>query len=402
MTRNTRAVSSPFGDKDKAQIKGLGMSLERVLEQLHLFRDPPPPIILDRPCVLGDGIRALADADRERFFSLAEEAARQGRFMAFVPASGASSRMFKPLISVLDKNGEPTLKDLERQAQSSDQDAAETLRFIQNLAKFPFYSYLQNGMEKQGVRIESEVQQGHIKKILETLLMESGLAYASLPKALLPFHRYDQEIRTALEEHLMTSASYLLNSKSHVRLHLTISPAHRKSFAVFIKEKLPDYEKKLDCKFILEFSFQRESTNTLAVDLSNSPFRSKDDRLLFRPGGHGALIENLNDLKGDVVFIRNVDNVARDDRRQEVVRWEKILGGCLLEIERQVHSHVRQLKGSPSAAGVKEAADFTLREFLIGTPNSLKSSPEGMRQFILSKLERPLRVCGVVKAAGEP
>jgi hypothetical protein len=320
-----------------------------VAHQLEVFRNPPQRLVLDRPCTIGDGIRRVSRADLSRYVLVADQARLEGRFTKFVPASGASTRMFK------------------------DVAAGEVRAFIKGLKRFPFYGALERTLARDELKIHSLLRRGDFGTIVDNLLTPRGLNFGALPKALVPFHRYPEGARTALEEHLAEAPGLLKDRRGLCRLHFTVSPEHRGLFESFVVEKAPFYERLCRCRYRIGFSVQKESTKTIAVDQKGRLVRLKDGRLLFRPAGHGALIENLNDLKADILFISNIDNVPVDRKRDEVVRWRKVLAGLLIGFQEEVFSHMARL---------------------------LKN-PRGHRELI-DKLNSPLRVCGVVKNEGEP
>jgi hypothetical protein len=247
------------------------------------------------------------------------------------------------------------------------------------------------------------VRGGHFRTLLEYLLTGTGLDYGNLPKAMIPFHTYPEEHRTAFEEQLAESVMYLGAENGRCRLHFTIPEEHKEGFQTLKERVCRRYAERYGTDFEVSFSFQKSSTNTIAVDMKGFPFRDRFGRLNFRPAGHGALIENLNDLQADLVYIKNVDNVVPDSLKELVCFWKKALGGYLVSIQKIVHSILRRLKDPDCSRAIHEAAGFAASELLLSFPAGFEIWPEDKkRAFLFNLLDRPIRVCGVVPNAGEP
>jgi len=237
------------------------------------------------------------------------------------------------------------------------------------------------------------------RELLRLILTEEGLDYGNLPKALLPFHRYGEEIRTALEEHLVEAAYYIRDEWARCRIHVTIGGEHEERLRTFLATRQQKYEERFGVTYEVTFSTQDASTDTIALDARGHLALDVHGRLLFRPGGHGALLKNLNDLRGDILFIRNIDNVVREERLAENVLWHQVMGGLLVAMEREVHTLLREL-----AAGKTAHAEEYVQNVLgisIPTAHDLGSESE-KRHFLYERLHRPLRVCGMVRNEGEP
>jgi len=290
----------PFTPADLGQMARLGIAPAETLRQIELFRNPPPFTRVLRACRAGDGIRKLSKASEPWLLARFEEAVRRGRIAKLVPASGAATRMFKELLA-----------DLNNGAQG--EPPPEVRIFLDNLPRFAFYEDL------AGVRTADR------RTILEYLLTEKGLNYAELPKGLLEFHRYPDGPRTPFEEHLVEAADVTRSEDGVCRLHFTVSPQHRERFEALLDEVRGRYEGKYNCRFEVSFSYQQRSTDTIVVDPGNRPFRQDDGTLLFRPGGHGALLDNLASLGWDLVLLKNIDNVVPDGRKPLVNGWKKAL-----------------------------------------------------------------------------
>ncbi|HYX24908.1 MAG TPA: DUF4301 family protein [Thermoanaerobaculia bacterium] len=392
-----------FTPRDLRQMGAMGLSPREAARQVELFRNPPPYTRVLRPCRPGDGIRSLAESGHEALLALYDAAARRGRIGKFVPASGAATRMFQGLLSFLASHpaaaGAAGLPD-------------EVRIFFANLPRFPFYEELAAALGADGIDLDDAVRRGEHRLVVGYLLEDFGLGLAQLPKGLLPFHRYPEGTRTAFEEHLVEAADVARDEDGLCLLHFTVSPHHEEGFERLLARVRPELEERYDCRFEVSFSFQRPATDTLAVDLQNRPFRLEDGSLLFRPGGHGALIENLHDLGRDgwdVVLLKNVDNVVPDARKPVVHHWKRLLGGCLLEVRERAFGHLDRLEaldgvhGDAAETVLREAGDFLARDLSRPLPAGFHAASSQERTSFLRKaLDRPLRVCGVVRNQGEP
>ncbi len=393
-----------FTVADLRQMEELGIDPEEAARQVELFRNPPPFLRVVRPCTPGDGIRAIFDSDHGRLLAFHEEAVRQGRIGKFVPASGAASRMFEIL-----------LEDLHN---CPAEPSAEVRKVFDNLPRFAFFEDLAAAMRQDGLDLEACLRQGDRRTILECLLTNKltsnltnkGLGYAELPKALLEFHRYSEGAdgpRTAFEEHLVEAAAYTRDADGICRLHFTISPGHEEELRRLLEEVGPRYEERLGASFEVTFSSQARSTDTLAVDLENRPFRLRGGSLLFRPGGHGALIHNLQDLASggwDIVLLKNIDNVVPDDRKDVGLLWKKLLAGALLALQKRIFAYLERLEDGPSVTPelLEQVEKFMTDALVRPVPPEMSLKAEELRRYFLRILDRPLRVCGVVRNQGEP
>lgn len=382
---DTRASGAPsmsedlFTENDLRQIAALGIAPEEVARQIELFRNPPPYTRVLRPCQVGDGIRQLFASDHPALLAACAAAAAAGRLGKLVPASGAATRMFKGL---LERNGE-----------------AKT--FFENLPRFAFYEELAAAVSRQGGSPDDP------EAVVRALLWEPGLGYAEKPKGLLKFHREAGEARTAFEEHLVEAAATTRDADGVCRLHFTVSPQHEAGFVQLLEEVRPRYEERYGCRFAVTFSHQSPATDTLAVDPENRPFRQDDGTLLFRPGGHGSLIANLRSLADegwDVVLLKNIDNVVPDSRKAAGLLWKKLLAGALVTVQARIFGYLERLsEGSVSLELLDEVDRFLADDLNRQVPleDALHGSEE-RRRMLIHLLDRPLRVCGVVRNLGEP
>jgi hypothetical protein len=379
-----------FTDGDVKQVRELGISEEMIAWQMDVFRKGVPFMKLDRAATVGDGI-IQPDADEEyRLFDLYETMTNISP-LKFIPASGAASRMFKILFEYLEKGmNEPEPESAVREV-------------IEKLDCFAFYSDLKSVLAKEGKQLDDLLQKKDYLSIFSSLLREGGLNYGSLPKGLLKFHSYKDSVRTAFEEHIVEAASYASDGNK-ASLHFTVSPEHMEAFRNLLKKILSGYEDRFGIRFVVDFSVQKPSTDTMAVDGNNQPFRNHNGSILFRPGGHGALLNNLNELDADLIFIKNIDNVVPEKYLDLTTRFKKILAGKLIEIRDKVYQYLQELE-RPGVKDklIKEIYTFIRRELCYEpqfTPD-LGERNESVT-FLKKILNRPIRICGVVKNLGEP
>jgi hypothetical protein len=386
-----------FTDKDLRQIKQRGINFPEIESQVEYFRRGFPSIPLIKPATANDGIIKFNEEQINYYATSYSELINGKVIIKFVPSSGAATRMFKNLQSFRLKNLEPEYQRFELDKDKSFDSAHN---FIFNLTKFAFYEDLCNVTGRWNIEIEDLIEDHSFNEIIDFLLTEKGLNYANLPKALLVFHNYPNNQRTSLEEHLVEAAAYACFDHS-ANLHFTVSPEHLPKFRALLDKMLSIYEKELKVKFNIGFSIQEPSTDTLGVDMNNDPFREKDGSLLFRPGGHGALLDNLNKLDADVVFIKNIDNVVPDRLKPQTILFKKVLGACLLELQSDIFRYIEMMESDPEDKKlVKEIESFVIRKLMFIPPENL---PEKDKPAYFYKiLNRPIRICGMVKNEGEP
>jgi hypothetical protein len=397
--------TSTFDDLDLEQLKKRGISLDEIQHQLLCFQNPPNHADLVRPCTVGDGIRRIEASEHDGLLDLHARAAAAGRISKFVPASGAATRMFRSAawLRGQPRGRRPDWSDLEARAERDDR-AAEIVTLVRNAARLPFRDELSAALGGDGA-LDAAAREGGVDRIVEALLAEDALALADRPKGLIPFHRYeDGEARTAFEEHLVEATATVREREGLCRLHLTVSAEHLEAFAALLRRVGARYADRHDVAFDVSYSVQRASTDTIAVDAEGRPVRDPGGRILFRPGGHGALIENLDDLRGDIVLVKNIDNVQRDRDRHEAVLWKRLLVGVLVRVQSSAYEALHRLKGSrrtdPDA--LAEATALVRDEFGIEMTRSASVDPARARAWLMDRLERPVRVCGVVPNTGEP
>lgn len=380
-----------FTDKDYAQMNAMGIQPDVVEKQINFFKKGFPFIDLHRPATSGDGIVVLNNNEIENLVKLYEQESTSEQIVKFVPASGAATRMFKDLYSFVEEwDGSDN--------ENNQKKYRNVFKVFEHIQKFAFATELNNILKKEyNVDLKSGVVKKNYKHILNSILNENGLNYGSLPKALLKFHIYADEPRTSLEEHLVEGAMYAKTASHEVNIHFTVTPEHLKLFKNKLDKVLPKYEKHFKIKFNISYSIQKPSTDTIAVTMDNEAFRSGDGKLLFRPGGHGALIENLNELKASIVFIKNIDNVVPDHLKSQTVLYKKAIGGLLLTLRKNIFLFLQKIvKGEKTNELKNEIIAFYKKYF------HLSIDPAISFEDLYKILNRPIRVCGMVKNEGEP
>jgi hypothetical protein len=390
-----------FHERDQRQIAAQGTTEEAIRDQIETFRRGFPFAQLDRPCTVGDGVTILSPQETERLTSRYAEAALAGRVQKFVPASGAASRMFQTLLAVHERVAE--VEGSQPQAAPQDRHERDFWQFTAGLQNFAFYEALGERLSQQQLLLDTALSQGRYKTILEALLMPSGLNYAGLPKALLHFHRYEDHCRTPLEEHLVEAATLVRDRHQNARLHFTVSPDHGDLMMAHLQQTRHRYEQ-TGFRFEVSWSTQKPSTDTIAVDLDNQPFRDSKGNLLFRPAGHGALIENLNDLQGDIILIKNIDNVVPDHLKAPTYTYTRLLGGYLVSLQQESFAYLEQLaSGAVAPAALAAIRRFAEQQLAREVPAAFEQqSQQEQAAWLFKALHRPLRVCGVVPNTGEP
>jgi hypothetical protein len=358
---------------------------------------------LERPCTIGDGIVVLDQENVDELIGIYEGAASMGRSMKFVPASGAASRMFR-FLEAFNNCSDPTdEKHPKTPLAGDDPDREGFSRFIENVKRFAFCDDLKTALARDGHDADQLLLQGRYKPILEYLLSSKGLEYAKLPKGLIKFHLYGDHPRTAFEEQLVEAVAYVRDQKGVVRVHFTVAPGYRAAYEEHIRTFRSQY-RQTGITYAISLSLQEPSTDTIAVDAENRPFRDREGRLLFRPGGHGALLANLNNLKADIVFIKNIDNVAVDRLREPTYRFKKSLGGYLVRLQDAIFGYLQELTSrNRSEDLIAEVAEFIKKELFLEPPPGRPEPSDRVRiNALTSCLNRPLRICGMVRNEGEP
>lgn len=365
-----------FTQQDLQQLAARGITLEAAEKQMESFRQGFPSLEITAAASVGNGILRPDKAEQEAFLQAWEQyLAEDHTILKFVPASGAASRMFKNLFEYRD-GGEETPFIQE---------------FLSHLQDFAFYPELKALMDKKGITAADGRQ-------VVSLLLDD-MHYGQLPKGLLLFHSYAEGARTPALEHLVEGALYAKNKQNKVNLHFTISHEHKELFEKHIASHLADYEQRYGVKFCVSFSEQKPSTDTLAADADGNPFRDKEGRLVFRPGGHGALIENLGEQQADVVFIKNIDNVVPDHLKEPTVLYKRLIAGVLVSLQARAFAYLKELEGNPSEEKLQEILSFVENDLCCRLSDNGMST---LNSQLSTKLNRPIRVCGMVRNEGEP
>ena len=355
-----------FSREDLQQIESHGLTLSQVEQQIENFRHGFPYLKIVRAASAGDGVQVLSEEEVasavERYEKLSEEL----RVVKFVPASGAATRMFKELFEYINE----------------DKRTAGIDKLLDNIEKFAFWPELS----------EYVMPDSPDEEIVEEIVV-GGLGYGSKPKGLVTFHAYEDGARKAVEEHLVEGAMYA-RCGDEVYIHFTVSEEHKSGFWDVLAHTQPIYEERYGVKYNISFSVQKPSTDTIAVNPDNTPFRTDEGKLLFRPAGHGALIENLNDIEADIIFVKNIDNVTTDARRGDTIKYKKALAGVLLELQDQAFEYLKVLE--VGGGEIETIAEFVEKKLCVKLPENYNS------QILKQVLDRPIRVCGVVRNQGEP
>lgn len=386
-----------FTKKDIDQIHSNGLTVEKVISQLHAFESGISPINLKDAATIGNGIFKLTSKEQNNYISCYDNNKSNYSILKFVPASGAATRMFKFLFEFL-KDYNP--KEGSINAYINKNKASEIALFILGIEKLPFYSEIIKHVPSNYEHLRSDEK---VLVFVKTMLDDNKLDYGKLPKGLLPFHQYKNEVSTAFKEHLYEATQYASNNGC-AKLHFTISENHVQKFLEefnSIKEKIST---KTNTSFEVSFSQQKHKTDTIAVTPKNTFFRENNEQLLFRPSGHGALIENLNDITDDIIFIKNIDNVVTPKLKDSVIIYKKVLAGALIKAQEQVFNFLTVLENtSISETEIIDIANFLSTDLnIIINSEFEKYSKKYQIEYLVNKLNRPIRVCGMVKNEGEP
>ncbi|WP_421763788.1 DUF4301 family protein [Ekhidna sp.] len=369
-----------FTTLDKNQITQKGYDLKSIEAQLERFKNGFTPLQIADPAIIDFGILKLDESEKDSFITKYDKADLEA--VKFVPASGAATRMFKPIYSFIEKFDQSSAS-----FETITREDKKIGRFFSDIDEFAFYDDLEDLVKnKTGQNIDQIKREYMHDTIAKLLVSEEGLNYGNLPKGLLKFHKYEKETRTAAQEHVYEGIAYVLKN-GKVDLHFTVSPEHLNAFKAHIQATTTRLE---NSKIISTFSIQKPETDTIAVTEGFEPFRDQSGKILFRPAGHGAILENLNDISADLIFVKNIDNVVPDYRKNETIRFKKALAGLLLSYQEKSFELLRQRDSGEDIT--KEGRDLLEEMGIKGFSDS----------DIPDLLNRPIRVCGMVKNEGEP
>lgn len=377
--------------QDREQLAKKGISEKQIAEQLASFEKGFPFLKLDAAASIEKGIISPDAEDQKAYLAAWDEYKKDNKtIVKFVPASGAASRMFKDLFEFLGADYDEPKTTFEKE-------------FFSHITNFAFYDDLnQVCLANEKMDIQTLIENKKQKAVVANLLNEAGLNYGALPKGLLKFHKYVDGARTPLEEHLVEGALYAAGETGKVNIHFTVSAEHKDLFRMLVAEKVKDYTLKYGNDYNISFSEQKPSTDTIATDMKNEPFRD-NGKLVFRPGGHGALIENLNDLDADVIFIKNIDNVVPDKLKGDTVLYKKLIAGVLVALQKQVFEYLELLdSGKYTHEQIQEIIRFVQQKLFCRNPRIKEMEDADLVLYLKKKLNRPMRVCGMVKNVGEP
>ncbi|KAA6324863.1 hypothetical protein EZS27_025856 [termite gut metagenome] len=377
--------------EDKKMLAEKDISEAQIVEQINYFQKGFPYLKLEAAASVEKGILIpTADEQQKYLYVWQDYIQTDKKIMKFVPASGAASRMFKDLFEFLEADYELPVTKFEQ-------------IFFASIDKFAFYEDLNEACVRiENKDIASLLTEGRYKTVIAALLHVAGLNYGALPKGLLKFHRHKDKTRTPVEEHLVEGALYAAGNTNKVYIHFTVSAEHHELFKVLTAEKTVEYAKLYGVEYCIGFSEQKPNTDTIAVDSENKPFRD-NSKLLFRPGGHGALIENLNDLDADIIFIKNIDNVVPDRLKEDTITYKKLIAGVLVNLQKQSFAYLNLLdSGEYTQEQIIEILQFVQRNLFCRNSEIKDLEDADLVLYLKKKLNRPIRVCGMVKNVGEP
>ena len=380
-----------LSQQDLNQLAAKGISEEKLNSQLEEFKTGFPFLKLEAAASVGKGIIAPTEADVKQYEEAWEQYKAQGHsIVKFVPASGAASRMFKDMFAFADADYDVPTTDFEK-------------KYFDNIEKFAFYDALDDACRKNlGAGVKELIANGRYKDVARNMLNADGLNYGQLPKGMLLFHKYSEGPRTPMEEHLVEGALYAA-SDGKAAVHFTVSHDHLPMFKQRVAEKLDFYASKYGISYDITFSEQKPSTDTVAANPDNTPFRNSDGSLLFRPGGHGALIENLNEISADVIFIKNIDNVVPDRLKADTVSYKQVIAGILVTLQKKAFDDLETLEaGAYNHEKLEEIIRFVQHDLCCRKADIKELEDADLVIYLKKKLNRPMRVCGVVKNVGEP
>ena len=391
-----KAIEMGFTSLDFAQIQEHGILLQNIQNQLDFFKNGIAKTVLVEPATVSNGILKLSENDFQQKADFFDANKSNFKLVKFVPASGAASRMFKFLSEFLndfDVENESINAYVNRKKDS------ELSIFIVGLEKFPFFKEVDAKLKEifpDFDNLESDYKNFNFIKML---LSSEHFDFANKPKAILPFHKYSTHVATPIEEHLYECA-YYSSSNGSSNLHFTVSETHQKDFENIINAIKGEIEKETDTKINISFSYQNKKTDAISVDFSNRPFRDASGKLTFRPGGHGALIENLNNLDADIIFIKNIDNVIQNHKEINIL-YKKVLAGILIELQQQIFNYLNDIEKNEEV-DLSEIIAFAKKSLNIKFPDGFsKYTLENKISYVQNILDRPIRICGMVKNEGD-
>ena len=386
-----------FTEKDIQQIKANGLTVEKVNTQIETIKSGMIYSNLVEAANIGNGILRLDEKQQDECIQLFDAKRDTLHIVKFVPASGAATRMFQFLFQFLNAYdaGESLSLYFEKNNELSV--------FFNGLEQFPFYEHVRVEASKTTPNIDNLQLEQQFVLFVKTMVDSNQLDYGFYPKGLFPFHKYNSHVATAFEEHLMEATLYTV-SNNKANLHFTISEAHKTLFENELKQLVQRIQKETNTTFNVSFSFQNKATDTIAITSNDALYRNENDNLQFRPSGHGALIENLNALDAEIIFIKNIDNIVVFEQNKEASNYKKMLAGVLLKLQIQTFKYLHRLDDDAILEDeIHNIALFVINRLHINLEDAYENfNINEKRNYLHSKLNRPIRVCGMVKNEGEP
>lgn len=389
-----------FSNKDLSQIKEKGIKPEEVEQQIAIFKRGNVVVNIREAATLRNGISSFSEEEKFQLIDLYDSRKDDLDILKFVPASGAATRMFKAFYNLLQEY-DPDRESVEEYIDRKNNSKLEV--FFGRLPSLPFYNDVVAKARENNPHFDDLSEDEQQVLLVRTMLTPGGLDLGDMPKGLVPFHKYEDHLATAFEEHLVESVDYLV-SNGQVKVHFTVAQEHLKKFEEEYEQIKERLQKDTGVEFEVSYSFQDPKTDTIAVDSNNEPFRDEEGKLFFRPGGHGALIDNLNDRNEDLVFLKNIDNVVTPRHRKVVAENKKMLAGKLLELQEKTFNYLRKLEeGDVPDEELDQMITFLQKELNSGLSIDFEDleRPE-ILSALKRKFNRPIRVCGMVKNEGEP
>ncbi len=389
-----------FNQADINFIEQKGLTLKKVEKQLELLKTGLPSINLERAATIGDGIQQFSYIKASELISNYDSKKDELKIVKFVPASGAATRMFSFLFDFL-KDYKPSKESIN--AYINKNKASELSLFFIGIEKLPFYNKVMRYLEKNNKIEANSTNDEKLYAFTKAILDKDQLNFSAFPKGLLPFHKYKEHLASAFEEHLFEAALYVA-SKGKATLHFTISEKHKDKFDKEFTRIQNIVENKTKTKFNISFSYQKEATDTIAVTTKDEIVREENNQLYFRPSGHGALLDNLNQFDADIIFIKNIDNVVVYKYEEEVAKSKKMLAGLLIDIKEEAFKYAKQLDEEDlSNIDIVNIAEFLITKMNVVISSEFeKYSKQYQIDYLKDKLDRPIRVCGMVQNEGEP
>lgn len=395
-------MDNDFSKRDLLHMKERNMNPSLIEKQIQNYKTGFPFVVLSDPATIRKGITQLSSKRMDEMVSIFEDFAADNKIIKIVPSSGAASRMFENLIEFRNYYRGTSEDQLELM---KDKGPDSVFYFFEHLEEFAFFNDLIDALENRGHDYDETMKEFRYERILNSLLTGKGLSYGNKPKALIPFHKYHEEIRTSFAEHLAEGAKYARSAGNICHIQFTVSPQHLEMMKAHYMELKDSYEERNHIRYEVDFSIQAPETDVIAVDLNNKPVRDENGDLVFWPGGHGALLKNLDELDAPLIIIKNIDNVCHERINNDTYYYKMLLSGYLVHIQEQVHSYLKGLDHptQPSTKVISHMWSFMEHKLnIIPSQESTSWKKDKKIAFMKDKFNRPIRVCGMVENEGEP